>query len=318
MDPPSPTPTQRVHPLRSWYDDVVGGTPLFTRCYVMTAIVVTVASFVLEAGPEKKRSTIAVDGYDVFERGEVYRLFLSTLAMRSVFGLVFASVSFWRVGSKLERMWGTVRTGIATVTYSLGINAITLASTIAFAYNPLYAIPDAMFLQCQGLWSVIVCLVTIECEREREDARRKFLLWSVSARLYPLVLLVLFAILTGRFAIDLVVGYALGRLQASNLFGELMPVGPQGVRALESSEGGMREQRGFIALDDAGRARTGGAVEDTNDAAPAVSRNARSSGTRLGGGVIRTMDSTTNHSPGNRTKTFPGSGNVLGTTDENP
>lgn len=91
---------------------------------------------------------------------ELYRLILSPMVGNSIITMVLLLMSFPSMGSRLELSMGS-----ASYMALLGVVSVTTNVLFALICLLLYLVgtTSAMSWGCQGFWTILFSLITIEC-----------------------------------------------------------------------------------------------------------------------------------------------------------
>ena len=312
----------RRDPFGSWYQDITSQIPACTRICVFVFVTLNVLFAIFS---DFDIDSLALDVKRTILQGQIYRFFLSFLIQDSFISFIVACSILFSVGSRTERRIGSVRFGLRLAFSALILNASFLLVMTALAYNPLYPIPSMTTLISRGIWATLMTLIVLDCKETPEESRRVFV-WSFDSSTYPCFVAVLFVFLSRRFAVDVVLGYALGELLHRGIF--VVPFsGDSNVQLWEASYG---RTPGFV--DAAGVQSTiveasasvlpqtsnGGRrshIATLSDTSPLPSSSVRSntfqSATR--GPNLSSFTASPNDTSITGLSAFPGKGNVLGT-----
>lgn len=147
---------------------------------------------------------------------EVYRL-MTAMAVNSDFvSLLLAFLTFAPTGNTLENSLGSfVLVWLTLVVFTLGTNVIFTLTCLL-----LSSISDDStwkMSSSSGIWTALIGLLALECclaAKNVPGSSRKLLFWDIPVLYYPLALLALFSLLSGRFQLAYVIsvclGYAIG------------------------------------------------------------------------------------------------------------
>lgn len=149
MSQPPPNPVQEYY--NKWADK----TPYFTRTIVIVVVIEYILSFFLPFEDYLGN----VPRYTLLHF-ELYRLILSPMVGNSIITMVLLLMSFPSMGSRLELSMGS-----ASYLALLGTVSITTNVLFALICLLLYMVgmTGAMTWGCQGFWTILFSLITIEC-----------------------------------------------------------------------------------------------------------------------------------------------------------
>ena len=198
----------RDNPILAAYEKFRTETPLVTR-YTLTALITSYAlSFFWD--PTKALSSLPI----MMLKLQFYRLIASPLICSSGLNLIFALLSMSYYGKKLEYSVGS--TTFATLILIFGglTNLIyvhvcfilcAITSEISWLRNPSH-----------GFWMVLLGLISMEASMAPPGSMRRFFSLEIPATYYPLILLVIFALMSGgdglpmSYFISTALGYGIG------------------------------------------------------------------------------------------------------------
>ena len=253
------------NPVMEFYNKWSDKTPFFTR----TIVIIIVSEFILSFFLPLEDYLGNVTRYTIFSF-EIYRIILSPLVGNSLITLILTLMSFPSMGSRLENSMGS-----ASYLSLLGTVSITtniLFSTICLL---LYMVGtrSAMYWGCQGFWTILFSLITIEClqvvivstllvffilkhsfitmfwSQQMPDAPRRLLFIPVDipSKYMPVAMYVLFSLFGGpqlSYAVAILVGY----MQAQGHLDRFRP-SSQSLEELECADGslhGASQSKGYV------------------------------------------------------------------------
>ena len=146
-----PAPNPALEFYNKWSDK----TPYFTRSIVVFLIVEYILSFFIPF--EEFLSNIP--RYTIMSF-EIYRLILSPLVGNSILTLVLTLMSFPSMGSRLEQNMGSASFLSLLCALSITTNVI-FSTTCLLLY--MVGTTSAMLWECEGFWTILFSLITIEC-----------------------------------------------------------------------------------------------------------------------------------------------------------
>jgi len=136
--------------------------------------------------------------------------------------LIFAFMSFGDSGKRLEFSLGS--TAFAWLLLTVGCVTNVAFLFFCFVFYFLTSSQAFLIMSCQGIWTVLLGVIAIECANAPPGTQRRLFFLTVPTIYYPLAILVLFTLLAGfniAYPISVGVGYAyaygyLNRAKVSN------------------------------------------------------------------------------------------------------
>ena len=244
-------PTPQVHPVVTAYERFVAETPWVTRTILHLLMVSYLLSFLVDL-----HFSMACIPQFLLNYYEIYRLVTSILVNQSLFSVLLAALSFVPVGTRLEQSFGsTAVLWLCGMVFTLGTNLLFVTVQCVSAY--LMGEPSLLLSSSEGLWVVLMgCLAMECCHAAPYQSTRRLIWWDIPTRFYPIVLLVLFSLLSGRlqvsYAISLALGYGLGQGKL-----EFLKLPSRHVKSFEESSAGLvnsrllRQQPGWVSAPEA-------------------------------------------------------------------
>ncbi|XP_008808594.2 rhomboid-like protein 15 isoform X1 [Phoenix dactylifera] len=172
---------------------------------------------------------------EVVSRFQVYRIYTSVLFHGSLLHVLFNMLALVPLGTELERIMGSIR-----LLYLMFLLATTnaifhLIIALVVAHIPLYPYPFLMNECAIGFSGIIFSMIVIETNLSGVQSRSVFGLFSVPAKWYAWILLVLFQLLaTNVSLLGHLCGILSGFAYTYGLFNYLLP-GPSFYYSIESS-----------------------------------------------------------------------------------
>jgi membrane associated rhomboid family serine protease len=143
------------NPVLEFYNKWTDKTPYFTRTIVIATVVEYILSFFLPFEDYLGN----VPRYTIMSF-EVYRLILSPMVGNSFITMILLLISFPTMGTRLELSMGSA-------SYLALLGTVSIATNVVFALICLllYMVgtASAMLWSCQGFWTVLFALITIDC-----------------------------------------------------------------------------------------------------------------------------------------------------------
>ena len=140
---------------------------------------------------------------------EIYRFLLSIFVGNSLISTVFMLLFFPNMGTQMESQMGS-GPFLGLVVSSTLITNITF-SLCCMLGATLFGMPNLVFTECSGFWTVIFTLITIECLKTPEAPRRMmFIPVDIPSKYFPLALYAFFCLFSGlqlSFAVAIAVGW---------------------------------------------------------------------------------------------------------------
>jgi len=232
------------NPILTAYESFVSSTPLVTRTILNVLVVSYLGSWIVEPN-----YGLACIPQFVVHYYEIYRLITSVVVNQTLFSVLFASLSFVRTGKILEESLGSASVAwLCLAVFTLLTNSIFLGIQLIGSY--VTSDSSLLLTSSSGIWVVLFGLISMECcHAAQYQNTRKLILFDVPTIYYPLALLVLFSLFSGRFqlsyAISTALGYGLGKGKLESL--KLRPIF---AKALEESSFFLNtrlSQRGWIS-----------------------------------------------------------------------
>lgn len=196
------------NPLQTAYEEFQNKTPFVTRTLIQIMAGSYAASWIL--GSSVLYGLANISHFTIL-KGEIYRIFTSSLVNMHFFSLAFAALSFGRHGKHLESAIGS--TLFAYHCVFLGVSSNILFIAFNFVMNSVSNDSTYLFDAAAGMWQIIFGAMATECVQAPDTSRRLFFC-QVPTALYPLALLGIFVVLGQGLSsgnlLSLALGYALG------------------------------------------------------------------------------------------------------------
>lgn len=221
------------NPFLEFYQKWCEKTPYVTRTIVIIILVEYIISFFTTVDIWFSN----IPKYTIFSV-ELYRIIISPFVGNSILTLIILLLSYPTLGSKMEWSMGSSAYLFMIIAYSLITNIIFDVCCVLLYLN---GTPDALYYTCQGFWTILFSLITIECMRAPELPRRiMFIPVDIPSKYMPIVMYLFFSLFGGlslSYAIAIVVGY----VSTLGYFDTLKPSSSY-LEELESSGGGCLHQ----------------------------------------------------------------------------
>lgn len=150
---------ESTNPAIKFYQAWAEKTPFVTRTIVIGIVCEYILSFFLPFEDYLGNET----RYTLF-RFEIYRLLFSPMVGNSLITMVLILLSFPSMGSKLERNMGS--SSYMSLLGTLSIATNLLFTTVCLL---LYVMgtSGALHWRCNGFWTILFSLITIDCLQVR-------------------------------------------------------------------------------------------------------------------------------------------------------
>jgi membrane associated rhomboid family serine protease len=199
----------RENPMLAAYEKFQAETPLVTRYTLTTLLLSYVLSFFWDP-------TIALSAIPIFIlKLQLYRLITSPLICTSGLNLVFAFFSMTYYGKKLEYSMGSTSFAMLILIFGGLTNLIYVH--VCFAACLITDNASWLTSPSHGFWMVLLGLISLEASMAPPGSTRRLLTLEIPNLCYPLVLLGIFALLSGggdgiplSYFISTALGYGLG------------------------------------------------------------------------------------------------------------
>lgn len=185
--------------LKSWFDEC----PLFTKGTIYICTTIAVLNIVTAI------SDLFVNFPKAIVTGlQIHRLFISPFAFFSIFEVLFAFFAFLPSCAKQEKEWGTVKTIVDFFWKNLLVNVLF----VVFVYFlSLFTDLALKKLFCYGLWQIFFVNLVERCLRDPEGVSMLLCLpVQIKNKYYPLVLWLLFSLISGSLRVDNLVSMGVG------------------------------------------------------------------------------------------------------------
>jgi membrane associated rhomboid family serine protease len=148
-------PSGGVNPVLQFYQQWSEKTPYLSRSITIFILICYVSSFFFSAETYIGNTPIFTIG-----NFEFYRCIFSPFVGNSFLNVLLILLTFPTMASKMEWSLGSI-----AFLYLVGtISILTNIIFDTFAYIMYFAgTPEALLWSCQGFWSVLFGLITIEC-----------------------------------------------------------------------------------------------------------------------------------------------------------
>ncbi|KAH9576710.1 hypothetical protein CY35_01G177900 [Sphagnum magellanicum] len=252
---------------------------------------------------------VCLSPYKLVEHFQVYRPYSSVVFHGSILHLVFNMLALVPIGSGLERLLGSVRYlhVLFLLTTSNALIQVAIAYIAAYI-GTIQWYPD-LLMECSiGFSGVIFAMIVIETSLSTSQTRSIFGFFTVNAKWYPWVLLVLFQLLMPRVSLlGHLSGILSGFAYTYGLFHWLL-LSPENYSAIEGSHILARVVR-----------RTGFIVGGSSGGYASLSLPSFSPPSSAGPAIGRAMNRLRSWMPQARSQPqvdekFPGRGHVLGSS----
>lgn len=194
MSAPAPSPLDNAQ--QAFY-----ALPFFTRALMSLVFAFYLVSWFVPT------AFLACCSYQV-TRLQLWRLFSSPLAVRSVLELLFGLVVTYQQLPALERQLGTLSCFFMYFTLTALINVLYVAINVVITVASGSSLGRAGGC-VSGLWAPFMALLTIQTRRSSEQSMSFWGMCNIPTKWYPLFLVLLFSLL-GSDPISLLAGVAVG------------------------------------------------------------------------------------------------------------
>lgn len=214
--------------LTQWW----GGIPFITSAVVIICgVIYLVCLFV---------------GYDSFieicflpsavaSQFQVYRVYTSIFFHGSLLHVFFNMLALVPLGSELERIMGSVRLLLVMLLLATSNAVFHLLIALLVAHNPIHRFPSLMNECAIGFSGIIFSMIVMETSLSGVQSRSVFGLFSVPAKWYAWILLIVFQLLmTNVSLLGHLCGILSGFAYTYGVFNYLLP-GPSFYSAIENS-----------------------------------------------------------------------------------
>ena len=159
-------PMDSENPVVEWFYDWCERTPFATR----NVLTLLVTFYVLSLLGLLSGASFAVVPQFVLTSWDLglHRLLLSALFERTLLGVLFVTMSFSGMGSRLEGMLGSGGLLALMATLSLVSNVAFVSACVLLSF----ADPSMMLSPSTGFWPLLLSLVVIECHAAPAARRR--------------------------------------------------------------------------------------------------------------------------------------------------
>lgn len=287
-----------------------GSIPFCTGALLATCVTLHV---VILLGGFDVLSAVCFSGEGILN-GRVYTIFTSVLFHGGLLHLVFNMMAFVPMGGSIERQLGSVRYTYLVLLFTItnAVLAILIAAMAAMPFLPLY--PNLIYECSIGFSGIIFSLIVVETYTTGAQNLSIFGFFSVPAKWYPWVLLLIFQLLIPNVSLLGHLSGLLSGLAYSYGMFTFLVLPSTFYNAIESSSflAPLVRRPNFIV----GGSFVNGSLP-TLGSFGRVSRSAAESADsawRRVRGLLTSQETSTSESPNNNTQDslFPGEGRVLG------
>ena len=154
---------------------------------------------------------VNIPSYTIFHF-QIWRLLTSVFITTNIFQIILAFFVWIKYASLLETSLGTIKYTLIFFLNAICIQIINIVIISLFSLiNSNIFTPEMKTRNNSGLWGIVMCEMTLLCVSNPESPMKLLLLpFTVKAKIYPIILILLFAVVNLDIDIEVISGIIYG------------------------------------------------------------------------------------------------------------
>ncbi len=182
--------------------------PFFIKCYFIITIILYILTLKIKV---IAFYLVNIPSYTIFHF-QLWRLLTSVFITTSIFQILLAFFVWIKYASILETSLGTIK---YTLIFFLNAFCIQIINIVIIFFvsliNKNIFTPEMKTKSNSGLWGIVMCEMTLLCFSNPESPMKLLLLpFTVKAKIYPIILVILFFIVNFDIDIEIISGIIYG------------------------------------------------------------------------------------------------------------
>ncbi len=182
--------------------------PFFIKCYFIITIILYLLTLKIKT---ISFYLVNIPSYTIFHF-QIWRLLTSVFITTNIFQIILAFFVWIKYASLLETSLGTIKYTLIFFLNAICIQIINIVIISLFSLiNSNIFTPEMKTRNNSGLWGIVMCEMTLLCVSNPESPMKLLLLpFTVKAKIYPIILILLFAVVNLDIDIEVISGIIYG------------------------------------------------------------------------------------------------------------
>ena len=182
--------------------------PFFIKCYFIITIIFYLLTLKIKS---ISFYLVNIPSYTVFHF-QIWRLLTSVFITTNIFQIILAFFVWIKYASLLETSLGTIKYTLIFFLNAICIQIINIVIISIFSLiNSNIFTPEMKTRNNSGLWGIVMCEMTLLCVSNPESPMKLLLLpFTVKAKIYPIILILLFVLVNLDIDIEVISGIVYG------------------------------------------------------------------------------------------------------------